>query len=106
MFDDPKKELQRLEEELLKHEQKDDEVERFYQDIFREFGEPEEQRAVAPAAPRKDDSSNSPRNMTYADTPRAVAATPKKSNRGLLILLCIEIVGILGVAGYWLMKFL
>ena len=105
MFDDPKKELQRLEEELLKYEQKDDEFERFYQDIFREFGEPEaeETRAVAPEAKR---SANAPRNMTYADTPRAVAATPKKSNRGLVILLLIEIAGILGIAGYWLMKFL
>ena len=35
MFDDPKKELQRLEDELLKFEQKDDDFEKFYQDIFR-----------------------------------------------------------------------
>ena len=35
-----------------------------------------------------------------------VAAAPKKSNKGLVILLLIEIAGILGVAGYWLMKFL
>ena len=103
MFDDPKKELQRLEEELLKHDQKDEEFERFYADIFREFGEPEEPRAVAPKATR---SASAPRNMTYADTPRAVAAEPKKSNKGLVILLGIEIAGILGVAGYWLMKFL
>ena len=103
MFDDPKKELQRLEEELLKYDQKDEEFERFYQDIFREFGEQEEPRAVAPQAKRP---ANAPRNMTYADTPRAVAATPKKSNKGLVILLLIEIAGILGVAGYWLLKFL
>ena len=103
MFDDPKKELQRLEEELLKHEQKDDDFERFYQDIFREFGEPEQARAVAPETKNP---ANAPRKMTYADTPRAVAPAKKKSNRGLLILLCIEIAGILGVAGYWLLKFL
>ena len=101
MFDDPKKALQRLEEELLKHDQKDDEFEQFYQDIFREFGEPEEERAVAP-----EEKKSAPRNMTYTDTPRAVAAAPKKSNKGLVILLLIEIAGILGVAGYWLMKFL
>ena len=101
MFDDPKKELQRLEEELLKHDQKDDEFEQFYQDIFREFGEPEEERAVAP-----EEKKSAPRNMTYTDTPRAVAAAPTKSNKGLVILLLIEIAGILGVAGYWLMKFL
>ena len=101
MFDDPKKELQRLEEELLKHDQKDDEFEQFYQDIFREFGEGEEVRAVAP-----EEKKAAPRNMTYTDTPRAVAAAPTKSNKGLVILLLIEIAGILGVAGYWLMKFL
>ena len=103
MFDDPKKELKRLEEELLKHDQKDDDFERFYQDIFREFGQPEETRAVAPEAPHK---TAAPRNMTYADTPRAVAAAPKKSNKGLVTLLFVEIAGILGVAVYWLAKFL
>ena len=102
MFDDPKKELQRLEDELLKFDQKDDDFEKFYQDIFREFGETEEPRAVAPQAKK----ANVPRNMTYADTPRAVAAEPKKSNKGLVILLLIELAGILGVAGYWLLKFL
>ena len=102
MFDDPKKELEQLEKELLKFEEKDDEFERFYQDIFAEFGEAEEPRAVAPQAKK----ANAPRNMTYADTPRAVAATPKKSNKGLVLLLLIEIAGILGVVGYWLMKFL
>ena len=34
MFDDPQKELKRLEEQLLQLENKDDEFERFYQDIF------------------------------------------------------------------------
>ena len=101
MFDDPKKELQRLEEELLKYEEKDEEFEKFYQDIFREFGEPEEARAVAPQR-----SAAAPRNMAYADIPRAVAAKPKKSNRGLLIALCMELLGILGVAAYWLVKLL
>ena len=102
MFDDPKKELQRLEDELLKFDHKDDEFEKFYQDIFLEFGETEEPRAVAPQAKK----ANAPRNMTYADTPRAVAAEPRKSNKGLVILLLIELAGILGVAGYWLLKFL
>ena len=98
MFDDPKKELQRLEEELLKHDQKDDEFEQFYQDIFREFGEPEEERAVAP-----EEKKSAPRNMTYTDTPRAVAAAPKKSNKGLVILACCETLGIVGIVAYWLL---
>ena len=100
MFDDPQKELKRLEEELLLHEQKDEEFERFYHDIFEEFGTAEEEqpRAVAPEAPKK--------KSAYADTPRAVAPAKKKRNTGLVITLCLEILGILGVAAYWLMKFL
>ena len=103
MFDDPKKELERLEAELLKYEEKDEEFEQFYADIFQEFGEPEETQT---AAPEKVRSAAAPRNMTYADTPRAVAPAKKKRNKGLLILLAVEVAGILGVAGYWLMKFL
>jgi len=100
MFDDPQKELKRLEEELLQQEQKDEEFERFYHDIFEEFGAAEEEqpRAVAPETPKK--------KSAYADTPRAVAPAKKKRNTGLVITLCLEIVGILGVAGYWLVKFL
>ena len=103
MFDDPKKELQRLEDELLKFEQKDDDFEKFYQDIFREFGESEEPHAVAHEVKSP---ATTPRKMTYADTPRAVAPAKKQSNKGLVILLCVEIAGILGIAGYWLLKFL
>ena len=101
MFDDPQKELKRLEEELLQHEQKDEEFERFYHDIFEEFGTAEEEeqpRAVAPQAPKK--------KSAYADTPRAVAPAKKKRNTGLVITLCLEILGIVAVGAYWLMKFL
>lgn len=42
MFDDPKKELERLEEQLLAAEEPDDEFERLYEEIFEEFGEKEQ----------------------------------------------------------------
>ena len=41
MFDDPKKELKRLEEQLLAAEMHDDEFERFYDEIYAEFGQQE-----------------------------------------------------------------
>lgn len=38
MFDNPNQELKRLEDELLKAEMTDEEFERFYDDLFEEFG--------------------------------------------------------------------
>ena len=101
MFDDPQKELKRLEEEMLKLTEKDEKFERFYQDIFAEYGPTEEQTEETPAAkPVKKAKS------TYADAPRAVAPKKKKSVKGLVITICLELVGIAGIIGYWLMRFL
>ena len=101
MFDDPQKELMRLEEQLLQLENKDDEFERFYQDIFAEFGTPEEQKkpAPAPAAPVRKQSA-------YADAPRAVAPKKKKGVKGLVITVCVELIAIGGIVAYWLMRLL
>ena len=102
MFDDPQKELKRLEQQL----QRDEEFERFYQDIFREFGTPvEENRAAAPQPVRKA-APEAPRKSAYTDAPRAVAPAKKKSNLPLVLILCLEVAGIMGVAAYWLAKFL
>ena len=98
MFDDPQKELKRLEDELLKKGMEEEEFERFYHDVFEEFGEAPEE-APAPAPVKK------PKN-TYADTPRAVAPQKKKGIRGPLITVCLELVGIAAVIGYWLLKLL
>jgi hypothetical protein len=95
MFDDPQKELKRLEEQLLKTE--DDDFEQFYQKIFEEFGPVEEQEQ--PAAVQKKKTS------TYADIPRAVAPKKKgKGVRGLLILICLECLGIAGVILWWVLR--
>ena len=45
MFDNPQKELKQLEEQLLKNEMDDDAFERFYREIYEEFGTDREQEA-------------------------------------------------------------
>ena len=100
MFDDPQKELKRLEEQLLKDEMNDDEFERFYHEIFEEFGAGEERerpRAVASNA----------KSGAYKDTPRAVAPKKKRKGvRGLLIFICLELLGIAAVVLWWVQRLL
>lgn len=94
MFDDPQKELKRLEEQLLKTEE--DDFEQFYQKIYEEFGPVEEPEQPAPM-PKK--------ASAYADAPRAVAPKKKdKSVRRLLILICLECLGIAGVILWWVLR--
>ena len=103
MFDDPKKELKRLEEELLKEEQPDDEFEKFYREIYEEFGPGEEEQkpVAAPARPA------APRASTYADTPRAVVPKKKdKSIRNLTVAICLECVGIAAIVLWWVLQLL
>ena len=99
MFDDPQKELKRLEEQLLQNDMDDDEFERFYQDVFEEFGADEAQeqpRAVAKA-----------KTSTYADAPRAVAPKKKdKSIRNLAIVIFLECMGIAAVVLWWVLRIL
>ena len=101
MFDDPKKELKKLEDQLLQQEMKDDEFEDFYHDILKEFGTDEDGTAI-PAAPRQA-AHREAKSDTYADMPRAVAPR-KKSNGGLLITVALESVGILALALYWILR--
>lgn len=96
MFDDPQKELKKLEEQLLKQEMNDEEFERFYRDIYEEFGPVNEE----PVAPVKKKQS------TYADAPRAVAPKKKKSVKGLVITVCLESVGILALVMWWVARLL
>ena len=105
MFDDPKKELQQLEEQLLALEQ-DEDFERFYEDIYSEFGEEpvgKETRMqdLKPEPPKR------PRSNTYSDSTR-YAAPVKKDNtiRNLTILACVETLGIVAVVLWWVMRLL
>jgi len=102
MFDDPQKELKRLEEEMLKLTEKDVKFERFYQDIYKEFGPTQEETSAAPAAKQAKKVQR-----TYADAPRAVAPKKKKKSiKGLVITVCLELVGIFAIVGYWMMRLL
>ena len=98
MFDDPKKELKKLEDELLKQETPEDDFESFYKDILEEFGTDVEQTAV-PAKPRQPGKKAS----TYADTPRAVAPK-KKSLKGLVAIVTLECIGIAALIAYWIVQ--
>jgi len=97
MFDDPQKELKKLEEQLLTLDNKDEEFERFYREIYEEFGPVTEEQPAAAAPVKKKQS-------TYADAPRAVAPKKKKGVKGLVITVCLESVGILVLAAYWIMR--
>ena len=107
MFDDPQKELKRLEEELLKKEA-DDDFERFYQDIYEEFGPvEEEEEPVRNHANHYGNAVPKAKTSTYADTPRAVAPPKKdKGVRGLMITICLECVGIAAVVLWWVLRIL
>ena len=100
MFDNPQKELKQLEEQLLKNEMDDDAFERFYREIYEEFGTDREQEAPRAVAPKT-------KNGAYKDVPRAVAPRKKeKGVRGLVFLICLELLGIAGVILWWLQRLL
>ena len=107
MFDNPNEELQKLEQQLLAAEEKGDDFESFYQDILSEFG-PESQkqapRQSAPAASAKHAYSDQPKKKS-AGKPKK-KKKKKKSLKGLVITLCLECVGILGIILWWLLRIL
>ena len=112
MFDDPKKELKRLEEELLAAEMSDDEFEQFYDDIYDEFGE--EETVVQQDAELKAQLSDRAQNTVFRsvgpyeedDEARYVSVPKKKSVRGLVILACLESLGIVTIVLWWLLRIL
>ena len=98
MFDDPKKELKKLEDELLKQEDQD--FESFYKGILEEFGTDLDKTAVPAGSGQP---AKKAKSSTYADTPRAVAPQ-KKSNAGLVAIVALESIGILALAAYWIVR--
>ena len=94
MFDDTKKELQKLEQKLL---QQEDDFEDFYRDVLKEFGTDEN---------RTDPTRRKPSRRSYGDTPRAVVVPKKKSIKGLLLTVVLELIGISALALYWIMQVL
>ena len=103
MFDNPQKELKRLEEELLKDQLPEDEFEKFYQEIYEEFGSAEEE-STSDTVPVR---AAVTRINTYSDAPRAVAPKKKdKSIRNLTIAVCLECVGIAAIVLWWVLRIL
>ena len=100
MFGDPKKELKKLEEELLKQGTPEEDFESFYQNILEEFGTDAEGKDI-PAESRQPVKKVKP--STYADTPRAVAPKKKRA-KGLVAIVALESIGILALAAYWILR--
>ena len=103
MFDDPKKELQELEEQLLALEP-DEDFERFYEDIYSEFGE-EPMEDNARMQDLKVEPPKRPHSNTYSDSKR-YAAPVKKDNsiRNLTIIACLETAAIVGIVLWWVLR--
>ena len=95
MFDNPKKELESLEEQLLQHEAW---FEKELESAKRMIGQ-------APQNPPKKQQSAAA-GMPKAPKTPAKPAPKKKSVKGLLILASLEFLGILGLAGYWVLVLL
>ena len=108
MFDDPQKEMKKLEEQLLKKEMDDSEFEQFYREIYEEFGPAEEEAPVVRNhANHYGNAAPKAKASTYADAPRAVAPKKKeKGIRGLLITICLECVGIAAIVLWWILRIL
>lgn len=109
MFDDPKKELERLEKELLAARTDDEAFEHFYDEILEEFGpkktreEEDYLKDILEEIPSLAEEGPN----AYRDHTRPAAAPRKeKSNLPLVLILCLECLGIAGVAAWWLMRLL
>ena len=94
MFDDPKKELDALEKQLLADE-----------DWFKK--ELDSAKRMIDPDPRKSQRSTAARSAQAAKTPakkdtaKDVPVPRKKGVKKLLVLLLVEILGILALAAYW-----
>ena len=93
MFDDPKKELAKLEAQLLKDEEWFEKELEVAKALIGEETAPKKGAKKPAAQPQK---KAAPKVQQEAPAPK------KKSNKGLVILACLETLGILGIVGYWL----
>ena len=94
MFDDPKKELAKLEAQLLKDEE--------WFDTELEMAKALIGDEPAPKKPAKQAAPAQASGKTAGKTKKEAPA-PKKSNKGLVILACLETLGIVGVVAYWML---
>ena len=125
MFDNPKKELKKLEEQLLAAEQPDDDFERLYEEIYDEFGpeEPEAEEYEEDYPEEEEYYEEEPvyeRPMTREEKIRSYnhyntnfdaesweePPAREESIRGLLLACCLLSLGIVGVVAWWMVRFL
>ena len=108
MFDNPDKELKKLEQQLLAAEKPEDDFEAFYQDILQEFGP----ASQTPPARKSSSSKKQSQKNAYTDQPKKTSKKSsgkkkkKKSLTGLVVTLCLECAGIVGIILWWLFRFL
>lgn len=122
-MDDPKTQKRPAQRRPQTVTMSDEEFERFYADIYREFGPENQNRdedltrdipvrggGTYPSEPprpvRAETERTAPRN-TYADTARTAPPAKKGGGiRGLVIAVCLECLGIVGVVLWWLLMIL
>ena len=104
MFDNPNEELQKLEQQLLAAEEKGDDFESFYQDILSEFGPGAPSQSPRKSAPAQKQTHSA--NAKKKPAGKTKKKKKKKSLKGLVITLCLECVGILGIILWWLLRML
>ena len=113
MFDDPKKELEQLEKQLLEDEEwfarELDSAKRM---IGQMPGKPQRSSAPQPSrtatksAPVRNYANGYGKGKPQPRKPQEEAPMPKKGITGLLILMSFELLGILGLAAYWFLVLL
>ena len=107
MFDDPKKELQNLEDQLLAAESNhetakldNDQFEELYDTILEEFGPLASQNGAEPPI------RNFANGYGSDAAPGDETADHPKGGKGLVLLVCLEIMAIAALAAYWVMELL
>ena len=105
MFDNPNEELQKLEQQLLAAEEKGEDFESFYQDILNEFGPGSQSQSTQKSAPAQKQTLSANGKKKPAGKSKK-KKKKKKSLKGLVITLCLECVGILGIILWWLLRML
>jgi len=112
MFDDPKKELEKLQEQLLQDEdwfaRELDSAKSMLGDLPRQKPAAPVQRTVAAEKVRSQTTpAPAPRKSSKPSVAEVTAREPveekKKSNKGLIILALLETLGIAALAAYWVL---
>ena len=106
MFDNPKKELERLEQQLLAAEAADTEedFEELYEEEYEVFDAEDDELMELLGRSAGFDSQS---DELYDMEENRYAAPPKKKGiRGLLMIACLEAIAIIALAVWWLRRLL